>query len=123
MGVESVLTGIPEFDNIEVVKTGTTTLSRNAGTRTQTQTVAHNLGYRPAVLAFLDIDGVFYPIPFLDVNPNSGSEDGYVREKVELYVDSTNIVFTVEGYRSFYADSSFSSTIRYYLLRIVAKSQ
>lgn len=53
--------GVPNFDNLEIVVVGNTTVS-SAGSPTNWTTVPHNLGYRPIIFAFLNnvgLSGIF----------------------------------------------------------------
>lgn len=54
MGVDSSLQGVPEFDKLQVVKTGSGSITNTVGSGggTTVATITHNLGYVPIVMAY-----------------------------------------------------------------------
>lgn len=77
MSTDSVLTGIPNFNRLEVVKTGTSSVTpTGASTEEVSTVVAHNLGFVPVVLAFVELslnESTLVPMPYLAFN---GGGDG-----------------------------------------------
>lgn len=59
MGLDPALQGIPQFDSLEIIKTGSTTNPAVTPNNSFTRTIAHNLGFVPIPFAFLS-DGTFY---------------------------------------------------------------
>ena len=126
MGLDASLTGIPEFDSIELIKTGiinaaaSTLTSGGAGVwsfDTQSVTVNHNLGYTPILLAYIGgfINNGFVPIPFTVMTSSSSTAVAWI----EYYplVDSTSITIYTKSQGLAYTGTAASIPIKYYLLR------
>jgi len=117
----------------KIVMSGTTTIPAytmaSAGvtnTYTGSSTVvsiAHNLGYRPAVLAFIDDGTYFTPIP-RSISNAGGTGGGMYTTDILVGVTSTAIEFTSSsvgyGAYSFAGQSIVSRPVRYYLLQETA---
>lgn len=98
MGVFSE--GNPILKPVNVVSTIQMDVTGAASTFQSSTTVAHNLGYRPAFLAYfrkiLDnsetLGDIYYPTPYLYFESGSGgSTAGICSLKVDVVSDSTNI--------------------------------
>lgn len=123
MSVATNSTGVPSFNRLEIVKTGvsvTPTYSLNTGGANYDQddmtsvVVPHNLGYRPLLIAFLDINGFYLQLPWVITDTTSG---GFITRQYFATVDETNIYIDGQawGYNS--NSSGAAHNIRYYLLR------
>lgn len=111
--------GVPDFDKLEIVVAGNTSVSSNGSTISWT-TIPHNLGYRPMVLAFMDdvgIGGIFsdgdIPLPTWQ---QANLSDTFIKFSTWLFAsaDTTNvyaIMFNTTG------SPVESFNIKYYLLR------
>jgi len=83
--------------NATIPATGTATTPAGGGFNSQTAivTVAHNLGYNPAVIAFaLYSSTVWLPIPLSRIVSNTTK--GWGTANFIMYVDTTNITFHQE---------------------------
>lgn len=117
MGVDIQLSGAPEFDQLELLKTGLVTLPAiTAPPQETTVVLTHNLGYRPIVIAsVLNTSGNEAPLPFL-VAAVGGGSDGSVVSNIYVYpVTETDVTFVrdVPGIGS----AAPALQVRYYLLR------
>lgn len=116
-GPGSIL-GVPNFDKLEIVVAGNTTISSD-GSPTNWQTVPHNLGYRPMILAYLNnvgIGGIFSDgdIPLPSYLGATITTTVNFTSWVHAAVDNENayfILFNATGL----AISAYE--IKYYLLR------
>lgn len=114
------LTGVPDFDQLEVVKEGSTAISLSPSANSSV-TISHNLGYVPIIFAFLDQVGISpyftsgdIPLPTwisLDTSTPGNVKFG---SWIMASTDSTNAY--ILGFNSA-ASSSGPFTIKYYLLR------
>lgn len=124
MGIDINLSGVPEFDTLEIVKTGKLSTSSfsfdtGAGNYAQggtTASASHNLGYVPAVIAYIDGGLVYYPVPHQTIW--SISSTGYTLLWVTVSVDKTNITLYVNtiGYNN-NAGTISGYDIKYFLFR------
>ena len=99
MGVFSE--GNPILKPVNVVSTIQMDVNSAASTFQSSTTVAHNLGYRPAFLAYFravqrdqpdGLGDIYYPTPYLYFeNGGGGSTPGICSLKVDVVSDSTNI--------------------------------
>ena len=118
---------VPQFDNLEVIKTGTITVVKPATTEVATGYVAHNLGYLPGIIAFStnDLGLTNQPLPISVPATNAGTSTGQVAYSCNANVDITNVdvlVYTpnwTTGSNSSYTNA-ITVTVRYYLLRLPA---
>lgn len=116
---ETIIDGSSNMFKVAVE--GTTTIEIASGDGDETFTVAHNLGYRPAYLAFRD--DVSYSrsgnLPYMIWAGGSGVQI-YISEMIRASVDSADL--TIQWYRSpdRAAIGSASATIHYYLLQEAA---
>lgn len=131
MGVDISLTGIPDFDKLEVVKSGVFTLTLPAGNYYAEGRVAHNLGYFPISMVYAKIpyfssiltsDTVFsFTTPFSYLN-----SDGFAMLNFYSTVTGTGIDFNIQVTNpatggSFYG-IQFVVPFQYYLMRRVGNS-
>lgn len=122
MGVESKLTGIPQFEDFEIIKSGFITVSHPANTDQAVESISHNLGFVPAYLLFVDVDSLFYSAPL-----SSYFTDGANAGKLDTFYDAyaTNTDFTCRITTANTGGSytiAFDITFKYFLLRNTAKS-
>jgi hypothetical protein len=113
MAEEIIQTGVPVFDKLEVVKTGTIAVSKGSGSTQDSTTINHNLGYTPVFMAFLISGGFYFNLPLILFGTVT-----HGRQVWDAYVDDTTITarVTVEN-----TGATLSSDIRYYLFRVTAK--
>lgn len=119
MGVDIQLTGVPDFDKLEIVKTGKVTTT--FGVSGVHQLIhPHNLGYRPLLLIYwVNEDDTFYtPLPIAPAQTvDTGANRVYFLQWAYAEVDDTNIYISLANSLSVGPTMSF----RYYLLRQSAK--
>lgn len=128
MGVDSSLTGVPQFDKLEIIQSGSARLNKGASTLDATVVVTHNLGYVPiALVSYADVDiesleNFNMPYVFLW---SSGANAGKVGAALYYAVSPTTISFSVRApdyagndYYTLAIDFDF----KYYLLRSTSKS-
>lgn len=124
MGVDISLTGVPNFDQLELVKvmfitTSGVTVSPSGGQYASAQSidqVAHGLPYIPVVLAFLtDDSGTLQPLPF--TNTNAASTSAAVWQSYSIIVDTVaiSVLTQLTSFASAANEPSFS--VKCYLLR------
>lgn len=113
------LTGVPQFDKIEVIKTDKHTATFFADDSSFT-TIPHNLGFVPIALVYLtdEDETLFDPLP-VALATNIDTTNNVVNSQVTLFyaVDSTNLYINCNNALPTTPEVFF----RYYLLRIVAK--
>ena len=118
MGQTINLTGVPDFDQLEVVKESTATVSSD-GSPLNWATIPHNLGYRPIIITELNdvgITGIFtdadVPIPsWTDVNIVGGNVT--FQSFLSSAADATNTYFILLNATGL----TRSYSVKYYLLR------
>lgn len=96
----------------KIAQSGTVTLTAD-GTDSLSETVAHGLGYIPAVIAYAVYANGYHPLPLVSIHVGSGVG----RFQANFYVDATNVTFYNEGYVGYVAETI---TIKYYLLQETA---
>lgn len=129
---EVKLTSVPTFNDLEIIKSGSTTVispeatQSGSGCVTEDATVIinHNLGYIPIILAYVDFLGTFISLNY--TLPTS-SANSITHEFVYGYSDNTTISFVagVTIMRIAAGTTSIGSTeypIKYYLMRERARS-
>lgn len=97
MGVDTNLTGVPQFDQLEIIKSGSyaadlTAIPINSS---GTSTIAHNLGYVPHAIVYLTIPGSDgkIPMPYIAFSDATGLmiwQFSYTLDKTNLYVTFEN---------------------------------
>ncbi len=108
-----------------VVLTGTTTLG-SAGDSITTKTIAHNLGFKPTVQAFLNDASISFidngghtniPLPaWLGLDINSAVSGGVVQTAfIDVMVDATNVYFNLYNATG---SAIGDLDITYYLMRL-----
>lgn len=114
--------GVPEFDKLEIVVIGNTSVSSDGSTQNWT-TVAHNLGYKPLIMAFLNnvnLSGIATGVNIMLPSFGDGSiitgANNEVRFTTWIFCAANNSNAYFVMYNS--TGSSVSSLpIKYYLLR------
>lgn len=102
----------------KIVDTGTQVVTKAGGSATQNEVIAHGLGYAPLVIAFGNQSATTSLLPVPEIVPDISS--GLIAKTTGLYVDSTNIVFSLitpswVG-NTFYTDP-LTYTFYYYILQ------
>lgn len=127
---EVVLTGVPQFDNLELIKIAQVSrlVPSLVSLATDTLTVPHNLGYIPILIAFLNgtgstylTTGTYYSVP--QIIPVTVGAEYTVGIMYTYSLDETNIYFNVSNYSSLTITDIGTATWNYYLLRSRAKTQ
>lgn len=103
---------------LKILGSGTVTLTApNASGSSVSETITHNLNFKPTVLAFVSFSptGTRFPLPYLDVNlPTTGT----IRYQVNYeLVSDTQITFY---HRDITAGTSVTDYITYYLCQLEA---
>lgn len=91
-----------------------------AGSDLQTVSYAHGLGYTPVVLAYFNVDGFFYPLPYSTFGALS---NGFQAINYQPFSTDTTVSFdtSIEVYATGAASVSVSpAQIKYYLLQETA---
>lgn len=125
MAGEVNVTGAPQSERFEVVKVGIAFLSKGTSTDTASVQVAHNLTYRPKIIAELvSVGSATLLLPYTSVEV-SGAAAGSVSSHYAVQIDETNITFYLftpnYGGNTLYSNA-FDSTISYTLYRARAAS-
>ncbi len=82
---------------------------------TTTTTIAHNLGYIPAILAFTAVGGLYRSTPYVQMNTADGSISYYTY----VSADSVNLYITFQ-YNNAVGPIGSTIPIKYYLLQETA---
>lgn len=117
--------GVPDFDKLQLVVVGYTSISSDGSTVGQ-QTIPHNLGYKPSVMAFLNnvdvsgsggltISSVDIPLPTYASTAIDTGGTPQVRFTTWIHAMANNTNLYILTYNA--TGSSFSLPIKYYLLR------
>ncbi len=97
----------------KIVKTGTVNLpASNVVGSDSAAVVAHNLGYIPAFVAFIDVGANYLSMPYLHIFPAGNTDAGKIGWQAFAQTDSTNITFYFVSYLS---GLSGNLPIRYYI--------
>ena len=123
MGLEANIQGSQNFDKLEIVKAGVTSVSSDGSAVTETS-VAHNLGYRPIVISFLNgvslseggstiYSDADIPLP---IYGNLTATGGFLEfiEYIHAAVDNNNVYFI---YVNAVSAVQPALPIKYYLFR------
>ena len=102
MGLEANIQGSEDFDRLEIVKTGITSVSSDGSPQNWT-TVAHNLGFRPLIKAVLNnvsvgaiADAADVPLPtYAALTINVSDEVVEFNEWVHAMTDTENSYFVL----------------------------
>ena len=78
-----------EQNSFKIVKTGSVTVTVTAPSIQNTVTVPHGLGYTPAFMGYMDVNGIYFNTPYTLM----GTTAGWMI--YDMYVDSTNLVARV----------------------------
>lgn len=107
-------------NTLKVVYSGELVVSKAVNTTGGTNFYTHGLGYRPAVLAYIDFGDVNYSIPASFVVP-TGANAGFVYEAYSMGVDESDFIVTVTTpSNSVTYPIALERTIRFYLLQETA---
>lgn len=102
-----------------IVKTDTVTFSKAANSNSASLTVAHGLGYAPAILAYFTVGSFIYPFGQVGA-AITGANSGKITETSGVTVDSTNIYFQVSA-PDWAGNGNYTSAetyaVKYYLLQ------
>lgn len=109
---EVVLKGVPDFDKLEIVKTGTIVIDSDPSITTGNQSfeITHNLGFVPAVLAFSSDEAgtILQPLSF-----NSFDTSGVLVFQFIATTTKTKLIIN----QNTVANGLGDSLVKYYLLR------
>lgn len=84
MGVDSILTGAPEFDKLELVKKIKTSITKPAATTGASLAVPHGLGYVPIALVYFGEDSSsIIQIPYTNVDLTTGIINYYAYYNID----------------------------------------
>lgn len=123
------LIGLPNFDKLEIVKTGNTTLATASVTAAgaglfasdiQSVVIPHGLNYVPIVMAYITTNGLFIPLPTPHSSASSTSVVSWTT--AYCYTDQTYIYFITEITTLNWTLSTGGVPVKYYLLRQTASS-
>lgn len=100
MGVDQSLTGVPQFDNLEIIKVMKQALNKPANTEQVGVYVEHGLGYVPIIEGHLfnpTTDGTSYsmPLPAIFMQYGLAGAPGADNGKVELVARVTADINTI----------------------------
>lgn len=99
----------------KIVSSGTASIAFAADGTTETTTIAHGLGYKPIVFAFINQSGISQTLPHVGVYIG-GANAGKTYQIISWGVDSTNVYF----YNQSQLQGTASPDITYYLLQETA---
>lgn len=122
MGQDAALTGIPDSNRFQIIRTGVINVTKAAGSGSGTAVLAHNLGYSPAFLIFLDFGFGFL---FGPVVQDSGAEAGKVFLSLQGFATDFNLnvsVITPNVSGNSYYSAEAIYKVRYYLLREISRT-
>lgn len=112
MGIDTALTGIPDFDQFELVKEGIVSVSVGA-TAISITNVVHNLGYQPLVLAAVDYGNSRNILP--SILSSSVGVGGVTIFQFMQIIGISNTAFSIQ-FLNANADP-YTNEVKYYLLR------
>lgn len=116
MGVDTALKGVPQFDQLQLVKTGNTTITMEASD-SSSLAVPHNLGYTPIATVYGSYDQVgslVFMLPsYALAAPDIEASSITFTDWADYYTDSSNLVIAI------FNSNDFSRVIfiKYYLYR------
>lgn len=125
MGVDTTLTGVPGFDKLELVKTGSYNMTRLASVDHTFTPIYHGLGFRPIAIVSFNTpvapftDAATYSIPA----PHSfffltGANSGKLRFSWYYTIDSQYLYLDIDVCDlSIYYTQDFDTKWKYYLYR------
>lgn len=117
MGVDTSLTGVPDFDKIEVIKQGTATMPAiGAGTFNSSITIPHGLGYPPTALVYLysETDQQHLMLPWTSLG-STGQGWAFIPS-----TDSTNLYI---DYQAINQSAAFPEIkFKWFLIRFTSKT-
>ena len=110
------------FNNLKVVGSGTIVVNHPANSVGGSAQITHNLGYIPAILAFMENSGNYFQLPNTGMNL-SGVGAGTIDSHTSAYSNSTTATFGVStpdypSSNNFWR--AYDTTIKYYLLQETA---
>lgn len=122
---DQALQGVPNFDKLEVIKTGTTTIVSSASAGTYTAGVTIPAGFTPIVIASVATSTFSTPIPYTQPCTISGAGDGKICQNFRWYIIGTTLTFVHEITAAGITDTGYSSgniPVTYYILRQKVKT-
>lgn len=132
MGVDQSLLGVPQFDQLEVVKVGTLSISKGVNLSGASTTITHGLGFVPIAQVYwtyLDSSNVshYSQLPYTGVWSGTGVIAGKVAQffQVEvtdqtLYVYYGSPQYDAANQNSFYTEA-VDYEFKYFLFRSTAQ--
>jgi hypothetical protein len=121
MGIDANVTGIENFEYLELIKTGVATIDGNTTGDNDAETIVnHNLGFVPIVIAYLDYSGTGGGYRMLPTWTGRSFSGGNVVFNTWVDVSVTSSVIDFDFYSG--TASNFGTfNVRYYLFRQKAK--
>lgn len=123
------LSNTQNFSALEIVDQGTQVVTKPANESNKTETVKHNLGYRPFVVSDVNSTGVNsdrYGRDSLNITGTTGTEAGLLLLSTRLVVDKNNLYFKINAPDTGTANSKYadvvSLTFRYWLLEVTSNT-
>jgi len=101
----------------KIVYSGTVTLPATTNGSVNTVTYTHNLGYVPAVVAYIASGGANSNIPSIALQIG-GANDGKVLTVINSNADSTQVVFSC--YNATFSTTTTAAPIKFFLLQETA---
>lgn len=116
--MDSILSGIPQGANFEIVKLLTIPVTKAANNTQGVATVSHGLDYKPAYLAFFTTNAaatIYYSAPYFHVNTTSG----IINFKADIVTDedTVNCYIITPSAGAYYATAYNNAKFYVYLLR------
>lgn len=121
MGIQTNQTSVPQFDQLEIVKSGVATMTLSGDT-TKDLIITHNLGYAPIPLVYRESGGVYFPLPVLATYANTSANSGEISAWYYCGTDSTSLAIQRLALGSAPTPVSGTVNFRYYLMRSTAST-
>lgn len=117
MGVDTSLTGLPTFDHLEIIKTGTGIIPAVGAFDHSELHITHNLGFKPIVIAYTDYFNEITPLPGSPLGSHIQGGDGFVRFQTWVSIYVTDAFLTFSHWNALEAAGVGALRVKYYLLR------
>lgn len=82
--------GVNLQQKMDIVYAGICTVTKAANSSQGVNTFSHNLGYKPAILAYVVTSSIYYPLPWNYLG-TSGTSAGLVKIKYDIVADIDTI--------------------------------
>ena len=101
---------------LKIASSGIVTITKAANSGFNSLTVAHGLSSTPVVMSYLSA-GRLYPLPHLFTTFATAVANGTVNSILDVYTDTTNIVFSIQSMTTADYASTYSWDIFYYIVQ------